>query len=159
MTMLAVRDCHLRCYCAAARAASMAHYVLEFYHMIDRETLEPMLIQSMVPLCMAQYEYMFATTRVPGKEVQPRSHSFLDWLLLCCAVLCCAVRVRCCAVLCCADGGLVSHCAYGLCVCSATHSVTTRHSRRSTLWCSVAACTTPCPFTARTSQAHTAMSL
>ena len=36
--------------------------------MIDREEVEPLLIRNTIPICMAQYERAFSTTRVPGLE-------------------------------------------------------------------------------------------
>ena len=53
----------------AARAATCVSILLELAQRIDREQLEPMLLQGTVPLCMAQYHYMFSTVRVPHKEV------------------------------------------------------------------------------------------
>jgi Choline/Carnitine o-acyltransferase len=63
---------------SAARAASMIRLILEFAQLIDRETLEPMLIQNIVPLCMAQYKFMFSTTRVPGKDCDSLQH-YSSW--------------------------------------------------------------------------------
>ncbi|XP_065211609.1 carnitine O-palmitoyltransferase 1, liver isoform isoform X2 [Planococcus citri] len=52
----------------AARAAMVVNIALRFRRLIERQELEPILIQGLVPLCSWQYERMFNTTRVPGTE-------------------------------------------------------------------------------------------
>lgn len=52
----------------AARAALIIHTCLQYRRLIDRQELEPILIQGLVPLCSSQYERLFNTTRVPGVE-------------------------------------------------------------------------------------------
>ncbi|KAI5730027.1 hypothetical protein M8J76_009147 [Diaphorina citri] len=52
----------------AARAALIIHTCLQYRRLIDRQELEPILIQGLVPLCSWQYERLFNTTRVPGVE-------------------------------------------------------------------------------------------
>ncbi|KAK6627282.1 hypothetical protein RUM43_002865 [Polyplax serrata] len=52
----------------AARGATIIHGLLQFRRIIDRQELEPILVQGLVPLCSWQYERVFNTTRVPGKE-------------------------------------------------------------------------------------------
>lgn len=52
----------------AARAASIINSCLTYRRLIERQELEPILIQGMVPLCSWQYERIFNTTRVPGEE-------------------------------------------------------------------------------------------
>ena len=37
-----------------------------------------MIIRGTVPMCMSQYERMFSTTRVPGKELDSLEHDDLD---------------------------------------------------------------------------------
>lgn len=52
----------------AARAASVCHLLLQFRRNVDRQELEPILIQGLVPLCSWQYERIFNTVRIPGVE-------------------------------------------------------------------------------------------
>ncbi len=42
--------------------------MLTLQTLLDREQLEPILIQGNVPLCMAQYSRTFCTSRIPGLE-------------------------------------------------------------------------------------------
>ncbi len=42
---------------------------LQVKQLIDRETLPPHTVRDLVPLCMQQYQFVFSTTRVPGKEM------------------------------------------------------------------------------------------
>ncbi|XP_049811314.1 carnitine O-palmitoyltransferase 1, liver isoform isoform X1 [Schistocerca nitens] len=58
----------------AARAATLIHGCLQFRRLIERQELEPILIQGLVPLCSWQYERMFNTTRVPGDETDRLVH-------------------------------------------------------------------------------------
>jgi len=37
-----------------------------------------MIIRGTVPMCMAQYERMFATTRIPGTEIDTLQHDDYD---------------------------------------------------------------------------------
>ena len=57
-----------------SRAAGLVHYFLVFKDLIESESLEPMLIRGKIPLCMEQYERMFGTTRVPGREADALKH-------------------------------------------------------------------------------------
>ncbi|KAL0280460.1 UNVERIFIED_CONTAM: hypothetical protein PYX00_001740 [Menopon gallinae] len=52
----------------AGRAGAIIHALLQFRRIIDRQELEPILVQGLVPLCSWQYERAFNTTRVPGVE-------------------------------------------------------------------------------------------
>ncbi|KFM81044.1 Carnitine O-palmitoyltransferase 1, liver isoform, partial [Stegodyphus mimosarum] len=58
----------------AARAAGFIHSALLFRRAIDRQTLNPIMVQNIVPLCSAQYERTFNTTRIPGKETDKVLH-------------------------------------------------------------------------------------
>ncbi|KAG8222414.1 hypothetical protein J437_LFUL004873 [Ladona fulva] len=58
----------------AARAASIIHACLIYRRLIERQELEPILIQNLVPLCSWQYERVFNTTRVPGIETDRIVH-------------------------------------------------------------------------------------
>ena len=56
------------------RAANIVHFMLVFKDMVENETLKPLLIRGLVPLCMEQYRRMFSTTRVPGRECDQLKH-------------------------------------------------------------------------------------
>lgn len=58
----------------AARAANIIHAAFLFRRAIDRQTLNPIMVQNVVPLCSAQYERVFNTTRIPGKETDKLIH-------------------------------------------------------------------------------------
>lgn len=58
----------------AARAATVISICLQFRRLIERQELEPILIQGLVPLCSWQYERVFNTTRVPGMETDRLVH-------------------------------------------------------------------------------------
>ncbi|GLG94337.1 Protein withered, carnitine O-palmitoyltransferase [Gryllus bimaculatus] len=58
----------------AARAASIIFCCLQYRRLIERQELEPILIQGLVPLCSWQYERVFNTTRVPGLETDRIVH-------------------------------------------------------------------------------------
>lgn len=51
-----------------SRAASIVHHTLVVKRQIDREELPPLVIRGVIPLCMAQYERVFSSTRIPGEE-------------------------------------------------------------------------------------------
>ncbi|XP_053986791.1 carnitine O-palmitoyltransferase 1, liver isoform isoform X1 [Hylaeus volcanicus] len=57
-----------------ARAATVVHSCLQYRRLIERQELEPILIQGLVPLCSWQYERVFNTTRVPGRETDKLVH-------------------------------------------------------------------------------------
>uniref|UniRef100_A0A1B6CIN1 carnitine O-palmitoyltransferase n=1 Tax=Clastoptera arizonana TaxID=38151 RepID=A0A1B6CIN1_9HEMI len=57
-----------------ARAATIIHTCLLYRRLIERQELEPILIQGLVPLCSWQYERVFNTTRVPGQETDKIVH-------------------------------------------------------------------------------------
>ena len=58
----------------ASRAANMTIALLNFRRAIDRETLQPIMLQNLMPLCSWQYERLFNTTRVPGLETDKLVH-------------------------------------------------------------------------------------
>ncbi|CAG9856114.1 unnamed protein product [Phyllotreta striolata] len=58
----------------AARAASTIYSLLVFRRLVERQELEPILVQGLVPLCSWQYERIFNTTRIPGKECDKIVH-------------------------------------------------------------------------------------
>uniref|UniRef100_A0A8C0G214 Carnitine palmitoyltransferase 1C n=1 Tax=Chelonoidis abingdonii TaxID=106734 RepID=A0A8C0G214_CHEAB len=51
----------------AARAGNVVHAVLLYRRLLNREQIKP----GTLPMCSAQYERMFNTTRVPGVEQLP----------------------------------------------------------------------------------------
>lgn len=56
------------------RAANLVHHLLGFEEMIANETLEPLLMNDIVPICMSQYRRLFGTCRVPGRDVDVIKH-------------------------------------------------------------------------------------
>lgn len=58
----------------AARAASVIHTCLHYRRLLERQELEPIMVQGLVPLCSSQYERVFNTTRVPGAETDKIVH-------------------------------------------------------------------------------------
>ncbi|XP_063118074.1 palmitoyl thioesterase CPT1C isoform X3 [Rattus norvegicus] len=52
----------------AARAGNAVHTLLLYRHLLNRQEIPPTLLMGMRPLCSAQYERMFNTTRIPGVE-------------------------------------------------------------------------------------------
>ncbi|KAL4233881.1 Carnitine O-palmitoyltransferase 1 [Mactra antiquata] len=58
----------------AARAANVVYVMLQYRRDIDREELNPILLNKTVPLCSAQYERQFNTTRIPGVDSDKLVH-------------------------------------------------------------------------------------
>ncbi|XP_029780754.1 carnitine O-palmitoyltransferase 1, brain isoform isoform X2 [Suricata suricatta] len=50
----------------AARAGNAVHALLLYRHRLNRQEIPPTLLMGMRPLCSAQYEKIFNTTRIPG---------------------------------------------------------------------------------------------
>lgn len=57
-----------------ARAASVLYMMMKYCEHLENETIEPLMIQGMIPLCMWQFERMFATSRLPGRECDEIKH-------------------------------------------------------------------------------------
>lgn len=57
-----------------SRAAVVTFLLLQYRHHVEREELEPLVIRNTIPLCMAQYERTFKTTRIPGKDIDEIVH-------------------------------------------------------------------------------------
>ncbi|XP_047476442.1 carnitine O-palmitoyltransferase 1, liver isoform-like [Penaeus chinensis] len=57
-----------------SRAANVVHSILYFKRQIDREELTPLLLRNTIPVCMAQYERLFSSVRVPGEEIDELLH-------------------------------------------------------------------------------------
>ena len=45
------------------RAATTIHHILNFKRLIDREELQPLVLRNTIPICMAQYQRLFNSTR------------------------------------------------------------------------------------------------
>ncbi|TFJ96940.1 Carnitine O-palmitoyltransferase 1, liver isoform [Platysternon megacephalum] len=58
----------------AARAGNVVHALLLYRRRLNREEIKPLMIQGTLPMCSAQYERMFNTTRVPGVEADSLQH-------------------------------------------------------------------------------------
>ncbi|XP_066439299.1 carnitine O-palmitoyltransferase 1, liver isoform isoform X1 [Eleutherodactylus coqui] len=59
----------------AARAGNAIHALLLYRRKLDREEIKPILLMgSAVPLCSAQWERMFNTSRIPGEETDTIQH-------------------------------------------------------------------------------------
>ncbi|XP_076987215.1 palmitoyl thioesterase CPT1C isoform X2 [Tamandua tetradactyla] len=52
----------------AARAGNAVHALLLYRHRLNRQEIPPTLLMGTRPLCSAQYEKLFNTTRVPGVQ-------------------------------------------------------------------------------------------
>jgi len=57
-----------------SRAAGITSLMLLFKKLIDSEELDPLVIRKTIPLCMAQYQRMFATARIPKKDQDKIRH-------------------------------------------------------------------------------------
>ncbi len=57
-----------------ARAAMLSHIMMKLKKEIENETVKPLLVMGMIPLCSAQYRRMFGTTRIPGLGADRISH-------------------------------------------------------------------------------------
>ncbi|NXL37539.1 CPT1A palmitoyltransferase, partial [Glaucidium brasilianum] len=59
----------------AARAGNVIHAILRYRKKLDRQEIKPILLMgSTVPLCSAQWERMFNTSRIPGEESDTLQH-------------------------------------------------------------------------------------
>ncbi|XP_038237958.1 carnitine O-palmitoyltransferase 1, brain isoform isoform X2 [Dermochelys coriacea] len=58
----------------AARAGNVVHALLLYRRLLNREEIKPLMIQGTLPMCSAQYERIFNTTRVPGVEADLLQH-------------------------------------------------------------------------------------
>uniref|UniRef100_A0A8B9PK11 carnitine O-palmitoyltransferase n=1 Tax=Apteryx owenii TaxID=8824 RepID=A0A8B9PK11_APTOW len=59
----------------AARAGNVIHAILLYRKKLDRQEIKPiLLLGSTVPLCSAQWERMFNTSRIPGEETDTLQH-------------------------------------------------------------------------------------
>ncbi|XP_059584185.1 carnitine O-palmitoyltransferase 1, brain isoform isoform X2 [Alligator mississippiensis] len=58
----------------AARAGNAVYAILLYRRLLSQEQIKPLMIQGTLPLCSAQYEHMFGTTRIPGLEADRIQH-------------------------------------------------------------------------------------
>lgn len=58
----------------ASRAANCIVSAIKYRRELANETLRPIMVQSMVPLCSRQYERQFNTTRIPGEVTDTLVH-------------------------------------------------------------------------------------
>ncbi|XP_019406606.1 PREDICTED: AP-2 complex subunit alpha-1-like isoform X2 [Crocodylus porosus] len=58
----------------AARAGNAVYAILLYRRLLSQEKIKPLMIQGTLPLCSAQYERMFGTTRIPGLEADRIQH-------------------------------------------------------------------------------------
>ncbi|XP_032494795.1 carnitine O-palmitoyltransferase 1, liver isoform isoform X5 [Phocoena sinus] len=71
MDLLYITPTHIQ----AARAGNGIHAILLYRRKLDREEIKPIfLLGSTVPLCSAQWERMFNTSRIPGEETDTLQH-------------------------------------------------------------------------------------
>lgn len=60
----------------AARAGNAIHSIMLYRRKLDRAQIKPIyLLENKVPLCSAQWERMFNTTRIPGLETDTLQHA------------------------------------------------------------------------------------
>lgn len=57
-----------------ARGACVLRMFLQYMHDVEDQSIEPMMIRGVVPLCMEQHRRMFFTTRIPGREMDTLRH-------------------------------------------------------------------------------------
>ncbi|XP_036618924.1 carnitine O-palmitoyltransferase 1, liver isoform [Trichosurus vulpecula] len=71
MDLLYILPTHIQ----AARAGNGIHSILLYRRKLDREEIKPiLLLGSTVPLCSAQWERMFNSSRIPGEETDTIQH-------------------------------------------------------------------------------------
>ncbi|XP_050397070.1 carnitine O-palmitoyltransferase 1, liver isoform [Patella vulgata] len=57
-----------------SRAASSVYQLMLVKQKTDREQVEALTIRNTIPVCMAQYERVFSTTRIPGEDIDELVH-------------------------------------------------------------------------------------
>ncbi|XP_041651055.1 carnitine O-palmitoyltransferase 1, liver isoform isoform X2 [Cheilinus undulatus] len=58
----------------AARAGNAIHAIMLYRRKLDRAQIKPLMLLHTIPMCSAQYERMFNTTRVPGVDTDVVQH-------------------------------------------------------------------------------------
>nr|CAB3230596.1 carnitine O-palmitoyltransferase 1, muscle isoform-like [Phallusia mammillata] len=61
----------------ASRAAGFCHALFAFRSVLDKENVKPIRANGVIPLCSAQYERVFNTSRIPGVEMD-KLHHWMD---------------------------------------------------------------------------------
>lgn len=57
-----------------ARAAVLIYTMMKYKEQLASERIEPVMVSDSVPLCMWQFERMFGTSRIPGRECDEIKH-------------------------------------------------------------------------------------
>mmetsp|Transcript_50100 Transcript_50100/g.120014 ORF Transcript_50100/g.120014 Transcript_50100/m.120014 type:complete len:828 (+) Transcript_50100:73-2556(+) len=57
-----------------SRAGTLVYHYMRFKELLDAQQLRPMTIRGVVPICMRQYERIFQTTRIPGRDTDTNLH-------------------------------------------------------------------------------------
>lgn len=57
-----------------ARAAVLLHSFMKYKERLENDEILPLMLQGAVPLCMWQYERMFATSRIPRRDIDEIKH-------------------------------------------------------------------------------------
>uniref|UniRef100_A0A8C9QV24 carnitine O-palmitoyltransferase n=1 Tax=Scleropages formosus TaxID=113540 RepID=A0A8C9QV24_SCLFO len=65
----------------AARAGNSIHALMLYRRKLDRAQIKPLMLQNTIPMCSAQYERMFNTSRIPGLDTGRYTGSSLHKLL------------------------------------------------------------------------------
>ncbi|XP_059190782.1 carnitine O-palmitoyltransferase 1, liver isoform isoform X2 [Centropristis striata] len=58
----------------AARAGNAIHAIMLYRRKLDRAQIKPLMLLHTIPMCSAQYERMFNTSRVPGVDTDILQH-------------------------------------------------------------------------------------
>uniref|UniRef100_A0A3Q1F471 carnitine O-palmitoyltransferase n=1 Tax=Acanthochromis polyacanthus TaxID=80966 RepID=A0A3Q1F471_9TELE len=58
----------------AARAGNAIHSLMLYRRKLDRAQIKPLMLLHTIPMCSAQYERMFNTSRVPGVDTDTLQH-------------------------------------------------------------------------------------
>ncbi|CAJ1057386.1 carnitine O-palmitoyltransferase 1%2C liver isoform isoform X2 [Xyrichtys novacula] len=58
----------------AARAGNAIHAIMLYRRKLDRAQIKPLMLLHTIPMCSAQYERMFNTSRVPGVDTDMLQH-------------------------------------------------------------------------------------
>ncbi|XP_034390384.1 carnitine O-palmitoyltransferase 1, liver isoform isoform X2 [Cyclopterus lumpus] len=58
----------------AARAGNAIHAIMLYRRKLDRAQVQPLMLLHTIPMCSAQYECMFNSSRVPGVETDVLQH-------------------------------------------------------------------------------------
>ncbi|NP_001315179.1 carnitine O-palmitoyltransferase 1, liver isoform [Cynoglossus semilaevis] len=58
----------------AARAGNAIHAIMLYRRKLDRAQIKPLMLLHTIPMCSAQYERMFNTSRVPGVDTDTIQH-------------------------------------------------------------------------------------